>query len=188
MHDDIIYLDNNASTAPDPAVIDALTECLRRDIGNPASHHALGARASKRVEHARAELAALTGCHPREVVFTSGGTEADNLAVRGLWEATRVNQGLRDTILIGATEHPAVLEAGAALVRYGARVVHIPVDGHGGIDLSALQDLADDRTLLISVMAANNETGTVAPLAEVVSIARTVGAFVHSDATQFIGR
>jgi cysteine desulfurase len=187
MHHDIIYLDNNASTAPDPAVVDALTKCLRRDIGNPASHHVLGARAANRVEHARAQVAALTSCHPREVVFTSGATEADNLAVRGLWEATR-NQGSRDTVLIGATEHPAVLEAGNALRRYGARVVHIPVDSHGVVDLSALRSLADERTLLISVMAANNETGTVAPLAEVMSIGRTVGAFIHSDATQFVGR
>lgn len=188
MSSGVIYLDNNATTPPDPVVIDAVAVCLHENFGNAASHHLPGSLALEAIEKARALVAALVGCRPQDVIFTSGATEANNLAICGLWGASRSLQPARDTILVGATEHPSVLETASSLERCGARVIPVPVDPYGVIDLGVLADLADDRTLLASVMAANNETGTLAPLEAVVSIARRAGAYVHSDATQFIGR
>lgn len=184
----LIYLDNNASTAPDPMVVDAVASSLRDLYGNAASQHPLGLKAANAVEFAREQVASLISCDPRDVVFTSGATEADGLAIRGLWDASRLEGSLRDTILVGATEHPAVLESAVSLESAGAHVVVVPVDSHGIVDLDVLKSMVNEHTLLISVMAANNETGTVAPLREVVEIGRASGAYVHSDATQLAGR
>src|SRR5262245_42625751 len=122
MGTDVIYLDNNASTAPDPRVVEAVAGCLQDLYANPASHHRFGARAAAAVERAREQVAALLSCPARWVTFTSGATEANNLAIRGLWEAHRSEGATRDTIVVGATEHPAVLEAAEGLTSSGARV------------------------------------------------------------------
>ena len=184
----MIYLDNNASAAPDPAVLEAVTRSLRDLIANPSSHHVLGQRAARAVEDAREQVACLVGCRSRMLTFTSGATEASSLAIRGIWAGSRSADSGRDRVVVASTEHPAVLESAASLRRCGACVAIAPVDARGVIDLDALSELVDERTLLVSVMAANNETGTLTPLAEVVHIAKCVGAYVHTDATQLIGR
>lgn len=186
MATDVIYLDNNASTAPDPLVVDAMVDCLLRLYANPASVHQVGIQAGKAVEGAREKIASLLSCPPRAIVFTSGATEANGLAIRGLW--TRTRESGRDAIVVGATEHPAVIETATSLIPFGARVLFAPVDTDGVVEIDALRHLVDNRTLLVSVMAANNETGTVAPLRSVINIAKAAGAYVHTDATQLIGR
>jgi cysteine desulfurase len=183
-----IYLDNNASTVPDPLVVEAVFSSLCGRYANPSSHHRLGLEAAGTVEQARERVSGLLTCPARWITFTSGATEANNLAIRGLWEAHRLSGGARDTIVVGATEHPAVLEAAASLKPSGVRILVAPVDPHGLIDLDALRTLVDERVLLVSVMAANNETGTIAPLEDVAAIVRARGAYVHSDATQYVGR
>ena len=183
-----IYLDNNASTAPDPLVVEAVANALRELVANPSSQHAAGQAAAAQIEIAREQLAALVGCRSREVVFTSGATEANNLALQGVWLGTRTTTPNRTRIVIGATEHPAVHEAATELERLGAELVVVPVNSSGLLDLARLAAAVDNRTLLVSVMAANNETGVISDLAEVVPIAHGHGAWVHSDATQAVGR
>lgn len=183
-----IYLDNNASTAPDPLVVEAVANALREVVANPSSQHAAGQAAAAQIEIARQELATLVGCRSREVVFTSGATEANNLALAGVWLGTRTTTPNRTRVVIGATEHPTVLEAAAELERLGAELVVVPVHSNGLLDLAQLAAAVDNRTLIVSVMAANNETGVISELAKVVPIAHGHGAWVHSDATQAIGR
>lgn len=183
-----IYLDNNASTAPDPRVVEAVANALRELVANPSSQHAAGQAAAAQIEAAREQLAALLGCRSREVVFTSGATEANNLALLGAWLGTRTTTPNRNRVVIGATEHPAVHEVAAELVRLGAELVVVPVHSSGLLDLAQLASAVDNRTLIVSVMAANNETGVISALAEVVAIAHGHGAWVHSDATQAVGR
>ena len=183
-----IYLDSNASTAPDPEVVEMVARALRDLYANPSSSHAAGKRAAAAVEGARHEVAGLAGCSARDVIFTSGATEADALAIRGLWEGSRLERQSRDTIVVGSTEHHAVLETAWSLHKQGARIVEAPVDSTGVVRLDALRVLMDERVLLISIMAANSESGTIAPLDAIVDTARSVGAYVHTDATQFIGR
>jgi cysteine desulfurase len=184
----VIYLDNNASTAPDPAVVEAVTAAMSDFYANASSQHAPGRRAAAAVERAREQVAALANSTARSVIFTSGATEADALAIRGLWDGAQAAGLSRDTVVVGATEHAAVIEAARSLERRGARVLLAPVHPDGVVDIAALRELVDERVLLVSIMAANSETGTLAPLDAVVSIARDAGAFVHSDATQLIGR
>ena len=183
-----IYLDNNASTAPDPLVVEAVGNALRQLVANPSSHHAAGLAAARQIETARELLAALVDCRPREVVFTSGATEANNLAMQGVWLGTRTTAPNRNRIVIGATEHPAIYEVATELEHLGAELVVVPVNGCGVLDLFQLAAAVNDKTLLVSVMAANNETGVISALDEVVKIAHEHGAWVHSDATQAIGR
>jgi cysteine desulfurase len=186
--DDIIYLDNNASTAPDPEVSEAVGWALRDLYANPSSQHPAGRRAAAAVEQAREKVAALISCAPRTITFTSGATEADCLAIAGLWQGSRATGSRRNTIIVGATEHAAVLESARALTTAGARIIEAPVDRFGVINLDALRELVDEDVLLVSVMAANSETGTLAPLSNVVTLAKACGAYVHSDATQYVGR
>lgn len=186
--DDIIYLDNNASTAPDPEVLEAMGWALRDLYANPSSQHPAGWRAAEAVERAREQVAALISCPSRAISFTSGATEADNLAIAGLWEGSRATGSSRNTVVVGATEHAAVLESARSLRAAGGRVIEVPVDRFGVINLDALNEVVDEDVLLVSVMAANSETGTLAPLSDVVAIAKEHGAYVHSDATQFVGR
>lgn len=185
---DIIYLDNNASTPPDPEVSEAVGWALRDLYANPSSLHPAGRRAAAAVERAREQVAALISCGPRAIAFTSGATEADNLAIHGLWEGSRSAGSPRNTIIVGATEHAAVLQCARSLRAEGARVIEAPVDRFGVIALDALRDLVDEDVLLVSVMAANSETGTLAPLSDVAAIAKERGAYVHTDATQYVGR
>lgn len=185
------YLDHAATTPMRPEAVAALAEEAAR-TGNPSSLHDAGRAARKVVEEARELVADRLGAHPTEVVFTSGGTEADNLAVRGLGRSAPVGAGARPRIVTSGVEHHAVLDAAAWLAeREGADLVVLPVDRTGAVLLDALEEaLADGRGrgAVVSVMWANNEVGTVQPVADVVGLARAHGAFVHSDAVQAVGR
>ncbi len=166
------YLDHNATTPLRPEVVRAMAECLVQ-TGNPSSVHAHGRAGRRRVEEARAQVAALVGACAEDVVFTSGGSEANALALRGC---------NRPRVLVSAIEHDSVLKAAAA--------EHIPVDGEGIVDLGALDALlgGDTRPAVVSVMLANNETGAVQPVAAAAAIARARGALVHCDASQAAGK
>ncbi len=177
-----IYLDNNATTALDERVLAAMLPALRH-VGNPSSAHAAGRAALRRVEDARRQVSALVGASPREIIFTSGSTEANNLALKGLVHGPEPR---RRRVVSVTTEHPAILETLRALEAEGTETVMVPVDKCGIVDLQRLEDAVDNQTLLVTVMAANNETGTVAPLPQVAEIAHACGAVLHTDATQLL--
>lgn len=177
-----IYLDNNATTALDERVLDAMLPALRH-VGNPSSAHAAGEAARNWVEDARRKVAALLDASPREIVFTSGSTEANNLALQGL---VRGADPRRRRVVSVTTEHPAILETLRALEAQGAEVFLVPVDHGGIVDLQRLSDAVDDETLMVTVMAANNETGVLAPLPQIAEVAHARGALLHTDATQLL--
>ena len=174
-----------------PAAIEALTEELRH-TGNPSSLHKAGRAARRTVEEAREHLAAALGARPGEVIFTASGTEADNLAIKGLFWARRTVDTNRRRILVSAVEHHAVLDPAFWMAAdAGAEVVLLPVDGSGRLDLEALRTelrTSSDQVALISVMWANNEVGAVQPIADIVAAARPYGIPVHSDAVQAVGQ
>jgi cysteine desulfurase len=180
-----IYLDHHATTPCDPRVVAAMLPTFTETFGNAASvNHAYGWEATQRVERARQQVAALIGASPKEIVFTSGATEAINLALKGLVEASPSRRHL----ITGATEHPAVLDTCAALVPRGARVTVLPVRPDGRVlagDVAAA--LADD-TLAVCLMAANNEIGVLHPLAEIGALCRDAGVHLVTDATQAAGK
>lgn len=178
-----IYLDNNATTALDERVLETMLPALRH-VGNPSSGHLAGQAARRLVEDARRQVAELLDASPREIVFTSGSTEANNLALQGLIHG---GDRRRRRIVSVTTEHPAILETLWALEAEGAEVVLVPVDRSGIVDLQRLGDAVDDQTLLVTVMAANNETGVLAPLSQIAEIAHVRGALLHTDATQLLG-
>jgi cysteine desulfurase len=184
-----IYLDYNA-TAPAPsAVIDAVATCLRDTIGNPSSVHAFGQRARGELDRARVRTAALIDADPGEIVFTSGGTEANNLAIRGAFESA----GTRDTanrhrIVTTGIEHEAVLNTVRALGSRGAEIVIVPATPEGIVDLEAVKSAVDRHTLLVSVMLANNEIGTVQPVPEIAAHCKAQGVLFHTDAVQAASR
>ncbi|MBB5790600.1 cysteine desulfurase family protein [Jiangella mangrovi] len=190
MSDRRVYLDHAATTPVLPAVIDVVAGAMAT-LGNPSSLHASGRRARKLVEEARESVAAGLGARPSEVVFTSGGTEADNLAVKGLFWARRAADPRRVRILASAVEHHAVLDSVDWLTaEQGAKVEWLPVDHTGRLDVEALRRVVEadpDSVALVTVMWANNEVGTVQPLAEVVAVAHRYGIPVHSDAVQAVG-
>jgi len=177
---DVTYLDNNATTALDERVFASMLPALRH-AGNASSTHAAGQWAREAVETARGQVADLLAANRQEIIFTSGATEANNLAINGI-----VGAGGRTEIVSCTTEHAAVLEPLEQLRRSGRRVTLVPVDVDGMIDLAALAAAVTERTLLISVMAANNETGVLTPLSDVAGLAQAKGALVHTDATQLI--
>ena len=180
-----IYLDYNATTPVDPRVLDAMLPVLRDDFGNASSLHHFGQRARAALEDARAEVAALVGASAAEVVFTGSGTEADNLALRGLALASAEP---RRAVVHSTIEHHAVLHTARALSAEGVRVDTAAVGEDGVVDLDALAARVDERTAVVAVMLANNETGVVQPIADVVRIARAEGALVHCDAVQAAGK
>lgn len=184
----LINLDHNATTIIDPRVAAACDEAATALIGNPSSQHALGRIAAAAIDQARERIADSLGASDREVVLTSGATEADNLALLGVWLANEAAGTPRRTIIVGATEHPAVLEPAKTLIERGARVVEVSVLPDGRIDLDHLAVLIDEDTLLVSLMLANNETGVLHPLDAVVALVREQGAIIHTDATQGPGR
>jgi cysteine desulfurase len=173
----MIYLDNAAATRPAPAVLEAMAQA-QRDYGNAASVHRCGVAAAKAVERSRAVVAEALGARPDEVVFTSGGTEANNLALKG------VCVGKRGALAVSAVEHPSVLETARALASAGRRVVRFGVDADGLVDPSAVARAITPRTVLVSVMHANNEVGTLQPLAEIGRLCRRRGVLFHTDASQ----
>lgn len=181
-----IYLDGFATT---PLAEEARTAMLAvwEQPGNAGSPNASGERAARIIADARAEVAALIGAAASEIVFTSGATEANNLALLGVAAATRALSSRR-RIVVSAIEHKAVLEPAASLAAEGFEVTIAPVDAQGRLDLEALATLLDENVLLVSVMLVNNETGVIQPVAEVAALAHGVGAYVHSDAAQAAGK
>jgi cysteine desulfurase len=180
-----IYLDHNATTAVHPAVVDAMLPWLTRHYGNPSSVHWAGREASAAVEKARKQVADLLNAASNEIVFTSGGTEGDNFALKGA-ALQRAERGRH--IITTAVEHPAVLESCRALERQGWQVSYLPVDSRGRLDPARLEDEIRPQTQLISVMWANNEIGNIYPIAEISAIAAAHGICFHCDAVQAVGR
>ncbi|MBP8984898.1 MAG: cysteine desulfurase [Syntrophobacterales bacterium] len=180
-----IYLDHNATTPVDPEVFDAMRPYLTERFGNPSSPHVYGLEARRAVEKARTRVASLLDCEPEEVVFTSGGTEANNHAIKGACLARR-DKGRH--IVTSAVEHPAVLEVCRYLETMGFTLTVVPVDAYGVVDLPALKKALTPETTLISVMHANNEVGTVQPVEEIAGIARERGMVFHTDAAQTAGK
>ncbi len=180
-----IYLDYNASTPIDPRVAAVMRPLLDGPFANPSATHAGGLAAKAVVEHARAQVAALLGCALDEIVFTSGGSEANNLALKGAYFALP-NRG--DHIVTTAIEHPAIVEPARFLEHLGARVTFVPVDRTGRVDPDDVRRAITARTILVSVMHANNEVGTIEPIAEIAAIAREHGVLMHTDAAQSVGK
>jgi cysteine desulfurase len=181
-----IYLDNHATTPIDPRVLKAMLPYLMDKFGNAASRsHSFGWTADEAVEKARAQVASLIGANKNEIVFTSGATESDNLAIKGVSEALR-SKG--NHIITAVTEHKAVLDSCKRLEKYGYRVTYLPVLTDGLIDLDALRRAMTDATILVTIMAANNETGVLQPIAEIGKLCRERGLIFHTDAAQAIGK
>jgi cysteine desulfurase len=176
------YFDHNATTPVAPEVLRSLSEAMAEVYGNASSIHHFGQAAKQRLEAARREVSRLIGCDPREIVFTSGGTEADNLAIFGV---LRKRPG---HVIASAIEHPAVLNACAQLEREGYGVSYVPVGGDGIVDPDDVRRALRNDTALITVMHANNEIGTVQPVAKIAAVAREAGVVFHSDGVQTAGR
>lgn len=180
-----IYLDNNATTRVAPEVIDAMLPFLREMWGNPSSMHTFGGQVGRHIERAREQVALTLGAAgPDEIVFTSCGTESDNAAIMSALAAAPDKKRIVTT----KVEHPAVLNLARHLEGRGMDVVYLPVDSQGRLDLDALRDSIDDRTALVSVMWANNETGVVFPMEEIAAICSDRGVVLHTDAVQTIGK
>lgn len=181
-----IYLDHNATTAPRPEVIDLVTRVLRDTWGNASSVHAYGQQAKSVLDEARSRVATLIGADPAEVVLCGSGTESDNLAIRGVAEIQ--SEAGRRHLVTTAIEHEAVRATMTALGRRGFRITTIPVDASGIVSVDAVREAVTPDTALVSVMHANNEIGTLQPIAEIAAIARASGALMHTDAVQTAGR
>jgi cysteine desulfurase NifS len=180
-----IYLDYNATTPIAREVAEAMTPYLYEHFGNPSSNHPYGIAAKRAVETARAQVATLLGCQPAEVIFTSGGTESNNSAIKGiaLGDRRRGNH-----IITSAVEHPAVTEVNIWLETQGLRITVLPVDEYGLVDPADLERTITPDTVLVTVMHANNEVGTIQPIAELAEIAHRHGALMHTDAAQSVGK
>jgi cysteine desulfurase len=180
----MIYLDYNATSPTDPRVVAAMTPYFYDISANPSSSHSAGHKARDGVDAARKNLAELLNSETDEVYFTSGGTEADNIAIKG----TAFVQQKRKTIVTSTIEHHAVLTTCEYMEKFGYNIVKIPVNEYGTLDLDRLANHVDDNTLLVSVMHANNEVGTIEPLQEICNIAHRHGAIFHTDAVQAVGK
>src|SRR4051794_23988290 len=181
-----IYFDHNATTPVDPAVAETIARVMTSEFGNASSVHHFGQRAKAILDEARSAVAALIGAEPSEIVFTSGGTESDNFALRGVAEALEPTG--RRHLIASSIEHEAVLVTLRALARRGWRTSLLPVDQTGIVDPQALKNAITDDTAIVSVMHANNEIGTIQPVAELARIAHERGALFHTDAVQSIGK
>lgn len=186
LHDGPIYLDYNATTPVDPDVVEAMLPYLSLHFGNPSSTHRYGQETHVAVQMAREQVGQLLGCALEEIIFTGGGSESDNLAIRGVALA-RQQRGKH--IITQETEHPAVLNTCKALERHhGFRVTYLPVDAYGRVNPADVESAIDEQTILITIMHANNETGTLQPIAEIAEIAHRHGTLLHSDAAQSVGK
>jgi cysteine desulfurase len=181
-----IYLDHNATTPLESAVVDRISAALRDEFGNASSVHHYGQRAKAAIDEARSAVAELVGADPGEIVFTSGGTESDNIAIRGVAEAMEASG--RRQVIATSIEHEAVLNTFKALARRGWRTTLLPVDQSGVASPDALREAISDTTALVSVMHANNEVGTIQRVAEFAAIAHERGALMHTDAVQSAGK
>jgi cysteine desulfurase len=181
-----VYLDHNATTPCDPRVVEAMVPYFTEQFGNAASrNHPFGWHAEEAVDYAREQVAQLIGADPKEIIFTSGATESDNLALKGVFEmyASKGNH-----IITCTTEHKAVLDTCKHLEKEGAEITYVPVDRYGRLDLKELEAAIRPTTILIAIMYANNEIGTVHPIPEISKIARKHGILVFTDATQAVGK
>ena len=181
-----IYMDNHATTRMDPRVLSAMTPYFTEIFGNSASrNHSFGWQAEEAVEKSRKQIADLIGANSKEIVFTSGATESNNLAIKGVAQmyAEKGNH-----IITAATEHKAVLDTCKHLEKEGIRVTYLPVQSNGLIDLDMLRAAITDKTILVTIMYANNEIGVLQPIAEIGKIAKSKGVLVHTDATQAVGK
>jgi cysteine desulfurase len=187
-----VYLDYNATTPLDPAVVEAMLPFLREHFGNPSSTHAFGKCAHDAVDQARAQVASLLGAQPEEIVFTGGGSEASNHALKGAVFAKlqgffgRWARGAH--IVTSAVEHPATLQPCEFLKRLGCKITILPVDRHGLVDVEAARKAIVRGTTIVSIMHANNEVGTLEPIREIAALARERGALMHTDAAQSLGK
>jgi cysteine desulfurase len=181
-----IYLDHNATTPVDPAAAGAMTRALRDLFGNASSVHYYGQQAKAAIDDARSAVAALLGGEPSEIIFTSGGTEADNFAIRGAAEALELTG--RKHLITSGIEHEAVLNTFKTLAKRGWRTTLLPLDASGVVSPDRLRDAITDDTALVSIMHANNEIGTIQPIAELATIAHLHGALFHTDAVQSAGK
>ena len=181
-----IYLDHNATTPVEPAAADAMMRALQDLFGNASSVHYYGQQAKAAIDDARSSVAALIGAEPSEIIFTSGGTEADNFAIRGAAEALELT-GRRHLITLGI-EHEAVLNTFKALAKRGWRTTVLPLDASGIVSPDRLREAMTDDTALVSIMHANNEIGTIQPITELAAIAHLHGALFHTDAVQSAGK
>jgi len=181
----MIYLDNNATTPIDPAVAQAMMPYIFEHYGNPSSSHMLGQAARKAVEQARTQLASLLNALPDEIIFTSGGSESNNMVIKGVaWKyKEKGNQ-----IIISVIEHPSVLKVCAYLEQEGYEIIYLPVDSYGQVRPTDLEAVISEQTLLVSVMHANNEIGTIQPIKELAAITHRHGALFHTDAAQSVGK
>ncbi len=180
-----IYLDYNATTPIDPRVAEAMLPYVHGLFGNPSSGHSFGLSARRGVDVARGQVASMLGCSPDDLIFTSGGTEANNHAIKGVAEA-HCQRG--NHIITSSIEHPAVTEVCRYLERHGFRVTYLPVDKFGLVDPGDVEKAITPETILVTVMHANNEVGAIQPIAEIADIAHRHGALVHSDCAQSVGK
>src|SRR2546425_7107599 len=186
LQDGPIYLDYNATTPVDPIVVEAMLPYLSTHFGNPSSTHRYGHVTRQAIATARQQVARLLGCTAGELIFTGGGSESDNLAIRGVALARRASG---NHIITQLTEHPAVLNTCNALEQlHGWRITYLPVDAYGRVSVADVEAAIDEQTVLITIMHANNETGTLQPLAEIAEIAHRHGVLVHTDAAQSVGK
>ena len=181
-----IYLDHNATTPPDPLVADRMAQALKDVWGNASSVHHFGQQAKAALDEARASVASLLSADPSEIVFTAGGTEADNIAIRGAAEAMEAS-GRKHLITCGI-EHEAVLNTMKSMARRGWNVTLLPMDATGIVSVDRLRETITDETALVSIMHANNEIGTVQPIADLAAVAHERGALFHTDAVQSAGK
>src|ERR1700747_3121145 len=181
-----IYMDNHATTPMDPRVLEEMLPYFMEKFGNAASrNHSFGSAGEERVETARERIAKLIGATTKEIIFTSGATESDNLAIKGVAEMYR-EKGMH--IITAVTEHKAVLDTCKRLEKYGYRVTYMPVQKDGLVDLDDLKRAMDDKTILVTIMYANNEIGVLQPVAEIGKLCRERGVIFHTDATQAVGK
>ncbi|MFY8171313.1 MAG: cysteine desulfurase family protein, partial [Sphingobacteriaceae bacterium] len=181
-----IYLDNNATTPMDPRVLEAMLPYFNEKFGNAASrNHPFGWAAEEGVDYAREQIAKLINCSEKEIIFTSGATESNNLAIKGVFEmyAAKGNH-----IITATTEHKAVLDTCAHLEKLGAIITYLEVKADGLIDLNELSNAITDKTILVSIMYGNNEIGVIQPMKEISAITRSKGVLLHTDATQTVGK
>jgi len=180
-----VYMDHAATTPVDPEVVEVMVPYFTEIYGNASSLHSFGREAHNAMEEARRKVAGLINAHPEEIIFTAGGTESDNIAIKG---AAYANRSRGDHIITSTIEHPAVLETCGSLERQGFKVSYIPVDKNGLIELESLRKAVTERTTLITIMHANNEIGTIEPIEETAEIAEARSIIFHSDAVQSAGK
>ena len=180
-----VYLDYNATTPIDPQVAEAMLPYIYEHFGNPSSGHVYGQNANQGVSQARSQVAEMLGCHTDELVFTSGGTESNNHAIKG---AAAANRRRGNHLITSAVEHPAVIEVCKFLEEQGYRVTYLPVDQYGMVDPRQVEEAITSETTLISIMHANNEVGSIEPIGEIAEIAHRRGVLVHADCAQSVGK